>query len=148
MKKFTFSLDSVLSFKEQALDALRGEHAAILLQVRQQEERLETVKKEYRDYNGEYCRRKSEGMTIMDAMMYESGLRVLENDIERETERLAQVRKREEAKRDEVVEAKKETSSLEKLREKKLDIYQKAVQKSEETLLEEFIISARSRNTA
>ncbi len=148
MKKFTFSLDSVLSFKQQALDALRGEHAMILMQVRQQEEKLEAVKKEYRDYNGEYCRRKAEGMTITDAMMYEGGLRVLERDIERETERLAQIRKLEEAKREEVVEAKKETSSLEKLKEKKHDVYQKAVQKSEETFIEEFVVSARSRSTA
>lgn len=148
MKKFTFSLDSVLSFKQQALDALRGEHAMILMQVREQEEKLEAVKNEYRGYNGEYCRRKAEGMTITDAMMYESGLRVLERDIERETERLAQIRRLEEAKREEVIEAKKETSSLEKLKEKKLDVYQKAVQKSEETFIEEFIVSARSRSTA
>ncbi len=148
MKKFKFSLDSVLSFKQQALDALRGEHAAILLQVRQQEDKLEAVKSEYRDYNGEYCRRKAEGMTITDAVMYESGLRVLERDIERETQKLAQIRKLEEAKREEVIEAKKETSSLEKLKEKKLDVYQKAVQKSEETFIEEFIVSARSRSTA
>ena len=148
MKKFQFSLDSVLSFKQQALDALRGEHAMILLQVREQEEKLEAVENEYRGYNGEYCRRKAEGMTIMDAMMYESGLRVLERDIERETERLAQLRKLEEAKREEVIEAKKETSSLEKLKEKKLDIYQKAVAKSEETFIEEFVVSARSRSTA
>lgn len=148
MKKFTFSLDSVLSFKQQALDALRGEHAMILMQVREQEEKLEAVKNEYRDYNGEYCRRKAEGMTITDAMMYEGGLRVLERDIERETERLAQIRKLEEAKREEVIEAKKETSSLEKLKDKKLDVYQKAVQKSEETFIEEFVVSARSRSTA
>ena len=148
MKKFQFSLDSVLSFKQQALDALRGEHAMILLQVREQEEKLEAVKNEYRDYNGEYCRRKTEGMTITDAMMYEGGLRVLERDIERETERLAQLRKLEEAKREEVIEAKKETSSLEKLKDKKLDLYQKAVAKSEETFIEEFVVSARSRSTA
>ncbi len=148
MKKFQFSLDSVLSFKQQALDALRGEHAMILLQVREQEERLEAVKNEYRDYNGEYCRRKAEGMTITDAMMYESGLRVLERDIERETQKLAEVRRREEDKREEVIEAKKETSSLEKLKEKKLDVYQKAVAKSEETFIEEFVVSARSRSTA
>ncbi len=148
MKKFKFSLDSVLSFKQQALDALRGEHAAILLQVRQQEDKLEAVKSEYRDYNAEYCQRKAEGMTIMDAMMYEGGLRVLENDIEREAERLAQLRKLEEAKREEVIEAKKETSSLEKLKDKKLDVYQKAAAKSEEIFIEEFVVSARSRNTA
>lgn len=148
MKKFKFSLDSVLSFKQQALDALRGEHAAILLQVRQQEEKLEAVKNDYREYNDEYCRRKAEGLTITDALMYQSGLRVLENDIERETEKLAEIRKKEEAKREEVIEAKKETSSLEKLKEKKLDLYQKAAQKSEETFIEEFVLSARSRSTA
>lgn len=148
MKKFKFSLDSVLSFKQQALDALRGEHAAILLEVREQEERLEAVRRQYREYNEEYCRRKSEGMTIADATMYQTGLRVLEMNIEAETVLLEEIRKKEEAKRNEVVEAKKETSSLEKLKDKKLDVYQKAVQKSEEVFIEEFVVSARSRSTA
>lgn len=148
MKKFKFSLDSVLSFKQQALEALQGEHALILLQVREQEEKLDSVKNAYREYNEEYCRRKAEGLTITDAIMYQGGLRVLENDIERETEKLAGIRKKEEAKRNEVIEAKKETSSLEKLKDKKLDLYHKAVQKSEETFIEEFVVSARSRSTA
>lgn len=148
MKKFKFSLDSVLSYKLQMLDALRGEHGAILLQVRDQEERLGAVKEDYRSYNEEYCQRKAEGLTITDAMMYQGGLRVLEKDIERETEMLAQIRKKEEEKRAEVIEAKKETSSLEKLKDKKLDVYQKAVQKSEETFIEEFVVSARARSTA
>ena len=47
------------------------------------------------------------------------------------------------AKRLEVVEAKKDTSSIEKLREKKLDSYNKAVQKSEELIIEEFVTTAR-----
>lgn len=148
MKKFKFSLDSVLSFKQQALDALRGEHAAILLEVREQEERLAAVRRQYREYNEEYCRRKTEGMTIADATMYQTGLRVLEMNIEAETVLLEEIRKKEEAKRNEVVEAKKETSSLEKLKDKKLDVYQKAAQKSEEVFIEEFVVSARSRSTA
>ena len=43
MKKFKFSLDTVLDYKQQVLDALRGEHAVILAQVRAQEEVLEAV---------------------------------------------------------------------------------------------------------
>lgn len=148
MKKFQFSLDSVLSYKQQALDALRGEHALILSQVHGQEKTLDAVKNDYRDYNEEYCRRKTEGMTITDVIMYQNGLRVLEKDIERETEKLAELQKQEEDKRGEVVEAKKETASLEKLKDKKLEVYQKAVQKSEETLIEEFILSARTRSSA
>ncbi len=148
MKKFKFSLDTVLAYKQQVLDALRGEHAAVLAQVREQENVLENVWQHYRDYNAEFCQRKAEGMSILDATLYQNGLRVLEMDIQRETKRLEDLRRQEEIKRQEVVEAKKETSSLEKLKDKKLGQYQKAVQKSEEVLIDEFISSARARASA
>ena len=145
MKKFKFALDSVLSYKQQVLDALQGEHAAILAQVREQEEVLEAAWQEYRDCNEEYRRRKEEGIAITDAMVYQNGLRVLERNIQRETDKLAELRKKEEAKRQEVVEAKIDTSSIEKLKEHKLEDYNKAVQKSEENLIDEFVSSARAR---
>ena len=143
MKKFKFSLDSVLSYKQQVLDALKGEHAEILAQVRAQEECLDAVWRSYREYNEEFCQRKAEGLNIMEATFYQNGLRVLERDIQRETERLEELRRQEEAKRQEVVDAKVDTSSLEKLKDKKLDLYQKAVQKDEEKLIDEFVSSRR-----
>ncbi|MDE6591090.1 MAG: flagellar export protein FliJ [Oscillospiraceae bacterium] len=146
MKKFKFSLDSVLSYKQQVLDALKGEHAAILAEVRAQEEALEAAWQEYRECNEEYSRRKLEGMTIADAMVYQNGLRVLERNIQRETEKLEGLRKKEEKKRQEVVDAKIDTSSIEKLREHKLEDYNKAVQKAEENLIDEFVSSARARS--
>ena len=145
MKKFKFSLDSVLSYKEQVLEALQGEHAVILAQVREQEEVLAAAWREYRDCDAEYSRRKAEGIAITDAMVYQNGLRVLERNIQRETDKLEELRKKEDAKRQEVVDAKIDTSSIEKLREKKLDLYNKAVQKSEEVLIDEFVSSARAR---
>lgn len=148
MKKFKFSLDTVLSYKEQVLDALKGERAAILVKVREQEDYLDGLWSKYRAYNAEYSQRKIEGMTILDATIYQSGLRHMETVIQQETERLETLRKEEEAKRQEVVEAKKETSSLDKLKEKKLDLYNKSVQKAEEILIDEFVSSARSRSGA
>ncbi len=145
MKKFKFSLDSVLSYKQQVLDALKGEHAAILAQVRSQEDVLEAAWKSYRDCDEEYRRRKAEGITVADAMVYQNGLRVLERDIQRETEKLEALRKKEEKKRQEVVDAKIDTSSIEKLREHKLEDYHKAEQKAEENLIDEFVSSARAR---
>ena len=59
MKKFKFSLETVLVYKQQVLDALKGEHAAILAQVRAQEEVLEAVWGRYRACNEEYRDRKS-----------------------------------------------------------------------------------------
>ena len=148
MKKFKFSLDSVLSYKQQVLDALKGEHAAILVKVREQEDYLEQLWSKYRTYNAEYSQRKLEGMTILDATIYQTGLRSMETVIQEETQRLEELRRQEEAKRLEVVEAKTDTASIEKLKDKKLDLYQKAVAKNEEALIDEFVSSARSRTTA
>ena len=145
MKKFKFSLDSVLSYKQQVLESLQGEHAVILAQVREQEGVLERAWQNYRDCDAEYRQRKAEGITITDAMVYQNGLRVLERDIQRETDKLEELRKKEEAKRQEVVDAKIDTSSIEKLKEKKLDLYNREVAKSEEVLIDEFVSSARAR---
>ncbi len=141
MKKFKFSLEMVLNYKQQVLEALQGEHAAALSRLREQEQLLERMWQEYREYNEEYCEKKAAGMTISEALSYQSGLRVLESQIQKETEQLERFRKDEERKRERVVEARKETASIEKLREKKLGAYQKAVAKSEELFIEEFVSS-------
>lgn len=146
VKKFKFSLATVLDYKQQILDALMGEHAAVLARVRAQEEILENTRGQYTAYNEEYREKKSAGLSISEAILYQNGLRVLEQDIQRETEKLAKIRKEEEAKRAEVVAAKQETSSLEKLREKKLDQYHSEVQKAEEQFIDEFVSTARIVN--
>ena len=148
MKKFKFSLDTVLTYKEQVLDALQGEHAAILARVRAQEDRVEGLWREYRAFDAEYHSRAETGLAITEALMYQSGLRASELEIQRESERLEQLRIQADKKREEVVEAKKETSSIEKLKEKKLDAYQKAVAKSDELFIEEFVSSVRAAAAA
>ena len=57
---------------------------------------------------------------------------------------LEKLKEKEEAKRNEVVEAKKETSSIDKLKEKKFKEYEKAVQKEDEQLIEEFVTTRRA----
>jgi len=148
VKKFKFTLDTVLAYKQQVLDALQGEHAVLLAKVREQEEVLESVQQRYRDYNQEYRERSEQGISILDATLYQNGLRVLERDIQRETETLRRLREQEEKKREEVVEAKKDTSSLEKLKDKKLDQYQKSVAKAEELLIDEFVSATRINATS
>ena len=102
MKKFRFSLDTVLDYKQQVLDSLRAEHGAILTQVREQERVVDGLEEEYRQEDGE------------------------------------------EKKRTQVVEARKETATIEKLREHKLEDYRKAEQKAEEQRIEEFVTTARA----
>lgn len=144
MKKFRFSLETVLDYKQQVLDALQKEHGVIMAQVKEQEEYLAGLEADYRDMDAEFCQRKLEGIAILDAMRYEQYLRAMERQIQQAVYRLEELRRQEEAKRLEVVAAKQDTSSIEKLKEKKLDSYNKAVQKSEEAMIDEFVSTTRA----
>ena len=81
---------------------------------------------------------------MADALAFETGLRALEKDIHREGEKLAQLRRREAAKRAEVVKAKQDTSSLEKLKDKKWEAYRKEEQKAEERFIDELVSTNRA----
>lgn len=144
MKKFRFSLETVLDYKQQALDAIRTEHGAILARVRAQEEVVDGLEQEHRQVDGEFSQRKLEGLTILDALNYEQYLRALEREILEERRKLSMLRHQEEQKRAQVVEARKETATIEKLKERKLDSYNKAVQKAEELQIEEFVSTTRA----
>ena len=144
MKRFRFSLETVLDYKQQALDSLRAEHAAILARVRAQEEVIEGLEEEHRQADEEFTQRKLEGINIVDAMSYEQYLRSLEQKLREEYQKLERLRRMEDQKRAQVVEARKETATIEKLREHKLDSYRKAEQKAEEQRIEEFVSTARA----
>lgn len=139
MKKFFFSLNTVLNYKEQVLDSLRGEHAKILLQIRQCEEDIERLEKQYRDCVADYERDKRRGMSISDMKSYEFYLERLGVQMLQKQERLAGLKKREEEKRNQVIEAKKEAASINKLKEKKQQEYYRQEQKEQELLIEEFV---------
>ena len=139
MKRFQFSLNTVLSYKQQVLEELQNEHGQLLYQVRQQELVLQAAEERYRGLNLEFRQAETEGLTIAEALRYESGLRFLEDESLREYEAAA------EEKRRQVVAARQDTASLEKLKDKKWEDYQKQVQKGEELLIEELVTAARAR---
>ena len=144
MKKFRFSLETVLDYKNQALDALRAEHGAILAQVRAQERVIADLEAEHREADEDFTQRKLEGINVLDALSFEQYLRALERKLQVEYYKLEELRRREERKRDQVVEARKETATIEKLKEHKLEDYRKAEQKDEEQRIEEFVSTTRA----
>lgn len=144
MKKFFFSLDTVLSYKQQVLDSLKAEHARILMKVRECEDAIEKLESEHRQCVLEFRECRMNGMKISDIHTYENYLEALGIKIRKKYEELARLKEKEEAKRNEVVEAKKETSSIDKLKEKKFKEYEKAVQKEEEQFIEEFVATKRA----
>ena len=61
-----------------------------------------------------------------------------------QNQKIAQIRKLEEKKRQEVVESRKEAAAIEKLKEKKIEQYNKDVKKKEEQFIEEFVSNSMS----
>ena len=143
MKKFQFSLENVLNYKNQVLEEIQNEYASAVQQVRQQERRLVELEERHRALNREFRQAEAEGITVAEAMGYESGLRVLERDIAREAKRLQELQQAAEVKRRQVMQAHVDTRILERLKEKKLQDYQKDVQKSEEQFIDELVSATR-----
>ena len=71
MKKFNFTLGTVLSYKNQVLDALKNEHAKILAKMHQQEEVIHNLEEEYKKCNEDFNQKKVEGITIIESIVFE-----------------------------------------------------------------------------
>ena len=144
MKNFRFSLETVLGYKQQVLDSLQNEHMMAMAAERRQEELLKALGEEYRLYKQEFTERRTSGISAAEVGQYENGLHYLERKIEAETGRLQELKEQTELARERMVEAKKETASLEKLREKKKSAHQKEAAKEEERLIDEFVNNLHS----
>ncbi len=152
MKKFYFALDTVLSYKEQVLEHLLEEHARIMAEIVACEKGIESLEREEDECIGTFEKKKAAGIGINEMQTFDRFLTSLRRKIEREKERLAKIRIREEKKREEVVEARKEKESITKLKEKKRAEYDREVQKEDERFIDEFVSNKsaveKARNTA
>ncbi len=146
MKKFTFSLETMLGYQLQVLEAKQQEYAVAQGLALEQEVVVHALKEEYRSFDEEFNRKKLEGMTVIDAITREGCLQALEKEVKKELVKLRKLEAEAEEKRQEMILAKQDTSSAEKLREKKLEDYNKAVTKEEEAMIDELVAATWSMN--
>lgn len=139
LKKFQFSLETMLVYKQQMLESLQQEYATAQGFVVEQERVIQTIEDEYDTYNEEFRVQKETGMNMIDAMRFEGGLRALEMDLKKQMVVLKKLEAKAEEKRMEMIQAKQETSSAEKLKEKKLESYNQVIQKNEEAMIDELV---------
>lgn len=139
MKKFTFALDKVLSYKTQIEKNLQSEHARCVQETGKKEVEIGVLEKEHAQFCHEYESLKQTGASVNKICIFEAYLQSLSDRIRGEKIALIHLRRMEEAKRQEVVAARKETASINILKEKRSNEYEKALQKEEERLVEEFV---------
>lgn len=145
MKKFSFQLEPVLKYKSDMLEVRRNEHSRALKDVVDQENHIQELENEKKAFMLEFEEKKKSFITVVEASVYESYLQRQNAVIRTEYKKLQQLQKKEEEKRNIMIEAKKEKLSIEKLREIKVGQYNQAVQKENEMFIEEFVSNSRIR---
>ena len=143
MKRFRFQLEPVLNYKQRTLDALLEELELARGKVMAQEWEKEKADRKVTEFDADFAEKRAEGITIMEMRQYEGCREVLAKRAEREQEKLTRLRKAEERKRGEVVEARKEARSLEKLKDNRRGEYDAAAAKAEEKNLDDLIAGRR-----
>ena len=144
MKKFSFKLEPVLKYKNDTLELLRNEHAKILLRIVKQEEKIAGLEAQRDACAAEFDAKKAGGIAPMEAVNYQNYLTSQNAIIRREYEALAKIREEEERKKEEVLEARKESLAIEKLKELRKEEYRKEEAREQEMFIEEFVSNSRA----
>ena len=139
MKKFVFSLQKLLDYRIQVLDAERATLADMNAVLRGFESELEAFQNERARRSSEYQERIREGVTPLDMEMHRNYLRTLDDAIFQKEVQIDMQRKVIDKQMDKVRETNMDISILEKLKENKLEEYNHLDQKEQELFIEEFV---------
>lgn len=142
--RFKFSLEAILSLKEQKLEALKQELASLKVTLAEEEEELEGLRGRRRQYLKELRAKQKEGLSPHDILRYEDFLSDLEDRIHLQRKRVEHLRRQLEQKRQEAILASQELKMVQKLKEKRLVDFLKEIRRQEGIFLDEFGLRRRS----
>lgn len=143
MKKFIFSLEKVLGFKQQTLDVKKNELSAMQSKLHELEQEIDDLNRKFTLYNQQMVEAMKEGLSASDISVYKMYFNVLNKKIKKLIEEKSTVLDLISHKKDEIVQVNSEISGFEKLRDKQFAEYMKQVQKSQELAIEEFVSQVR-----
>lgn len=144
MKSFSFTLKNVLKYRNQLLSNAQNEVANLNLAMEKHSELEKANRQEYQDTNAIFKQKQLGGVRPQMMQYYTEYLNQLNKRyavLQKEREVLE---RRRHAAIDKMVRVKVDIASLEKLQEKELAEYQKAVAKEAERAVEEFVVYTRT----
>lgn len=139
MKKFTFSLERMLTFQEQNLDKEKGVLSRVTAERDLLENRKEEMEEKITSIQKEIVRREAAGTTVFVLKSCYSVLESARNQLEEIKDGLMRVQERVERQRNVVTEASKEVKKLEKLKEKQLEEYHHGEAKEQQDAIAEHV---------
>ena len=144
MKKFSFSLQRLLNYKEQLFENERNILAEMRAVLSQLEQELNDMKNEHLRRVAEYNEKIIEGLLPAEMQTHKYYLMVLDEGIRDKIEQIKLQQQAVDRQMDIVREAKLEISTIEKLKEKKLEEYIYTEAKADEQFINEFVTNQRS----
>lgn len=139
MKKFVFSLEKVLGYKQQILDLLKSELSRLQAEMNEIGRQIENHNHEFDNTNQTLIVKMQDGMAPHDIAVYKSYLSDLNLRIQSLREQKQKAMDAVAAKQQEIVNMNSDISGLERLKDKQLDDYRSQERKEQETFIEEFV---------
>ena len=148
MKKFHFSLQKLMDFRQQELDKQKNTLGALQAELRKIHEDAEHIRAELEEQSAELVRICSRGAQAYDIANRQRYIVTLQQEIH--AKELQALKKQEEIDKqlNVVVEATKDVKTLEKLEEKQLEEYRSKEIKENEQFIEEFVSGQTVRSSA
>lgn len=139
MKKFKFTLEKVLSFKQQSLDILINELSRLQNQMEILQTDIDKLHNIMKDTNCELVKRLKEGIETSKVSMYKIYLNDVHVHIKKLLEEQRALQNKIELKQQEIIEMKSSIAGLEKLKDKQLFDYNQMLKKVQEQEISEFV---------
>ncbi|MCM1523095.1 MAG: flagellar export protein FliJ [Ruminococcus sp.] len=145
MKKFQFTLEKLLDYKDQVLEKEKNDLAFLHAEKNTALEHEQEIMRNMKDARDDFNYRAQKGISPMEMFIfkeYHNSLRLSLEETKQEIEKLdVSIEKQTGV----VTEASKEVKSLEKLEEKQLEDYRFRLTKADEAFIEEYVNSASVR---
>ncbi|MBP1542661.1 MAG: flagellar export protein FliJ [Oscillospiraceae bacterium] len=148
MKKFQFSLQKLMDFREQELDRQKNTLSALRGELFRIEEATAELRRKVADESAQLERVCAEGAQAVEISMRKRYIVTLQQEIHSREEQAALKKLEIDKQLGVVVEATKDVKTLEKLEEKQLEEYKALETKENEQFIEEFVSGAAVRGGA
>ncbi len=142
MKRFQFTLDKLLGFKQQVLDREKNDLAHLRRQQQEIADKKYELEMKLRRSSDDFAIKSSRGMTIVQLTVFKDYHKSLSEQIRELELAISVFEEKIQKQMGIVVEATKEVSSLEKLEDKQLEDYKFSSQKAEEKFIEEYVTNS------
>lgn len=146
MKKFQFTLQKLMDFREQELDRQKNALAVLQGDLKRINDRREELTEKVVKYSNDFVTSSAAGLPAAEISMRKRYIVTLQQEIH-ECEQRAFLKQQEIDKQlSVVVDATKDVRTLEKLEEKQLEEYRAAEGKENELFIEEFVSGGAVRS--